>query len=410
MLDRLRKAIRVFRIYLACGLASISAANLSAQETNHRDGRTLVVGELLGRVDIREMKLPTTEGLFPVYGSGNHKPFHILDQTPNRVELEFNRAADILGNNPKRIAYKFYETERALISALILDEVDFAILESEESAAEVAKSNHHFLPLPVTMPSNKVKLICYNHRNAIFESSKVRMALAYAINHDRIIKKIILGGKANLAYGPFDSDSPLYNSDMISYKYDPKKAIVLLAQEGWRDVNGDGIIEKNGVPFKFDFYYRKGLSLDEQISRQIKISLIQIGIEINPKPLTKIKLNNKLASHEFDAVLMDRTFEENVESLEAFFSDTGMKNYMGYHNSTFQNYLKFFHEAKDPDRKVTLIKGMQRVVNRDQPVTFLYFKWWTHYVINVQKFGNFRDDRGRIRPFDEWIIKTGGEN
>ncbi|HEX9653161.1 MAG TPA: GxGYxYP domain-containing protein, partial [bacterium] len=74
--------------------------------------------------------------------------------------------------------------------------------------------------------------------------------------------------------------------------------------------------------------------------------------------------------------------------------------------NTFENYLKFYHDVDDPSRKETLIKSMQGVINREQPATFLYFKWLTHYMINVNKFDNYRDVRGGLRPFDEWILKS----
>lgn len=383
-----------------------------AQEANHQHSRTLVIGELVGRVDVREMRILTRNGLVSVSGSGNDKPFKVVTQNPKRLELKFNSAV-LNPNNPRKVVYKFYESERALISALILDEVDFAILENETSALEVEKSNPHFLPLPVPPDRNTVKMISYNHRNAILKERKVRTALTYAIDRDHIRKKIILGGKAEPAYGPFDSDSPLYNSGMESYKRNPRKAMQLLREAGWRDRDGDGILDKNGVPFRIDFFYQKGLSLDEAISRQVKIDLIQIGVEVNPKPLAKSKINDFLHSGDFDAVLIDHTFEDNVQSLEDFFSANGARNYLAYRSRTFENYLRFYRETKDPDQKKTLIKSMQAVINRDQPVCFLYFKWWKLYLINVEKFANYRnleDAKGSVRPFEQWVIRNIDQN
>jgi ABC-type transport system substrate-binding protein len=381
----------------------------SAQSANHQTARAVVVGDLVGRTDIREMQVPTRMGRMPLSPTSNGKPFDVVNSTQQTLELQYHPTFPLDESNPNTIIYKFYETERGLISALILEEVDFAVLENEISAAEVSQANNHFLPYPLSMELNTVKLIIYNHSNPILKSAKVRMALAYGINHDHIVKKIILGGKADIARGPFDEKSGSYNPGMESYKFNPKSAIALLLEAGWTDSDGDGIVDKGGVPFRINMSYQKGLSIDEEISRQIKINLIKIGIDVVPRPLPKNRINEQLASGEFDAVLMDYTFEDNIESLEAFFSAGGDKNYMGFRNSTFENYLKFYHEVNDQSRKETLIKSMQGVINREQPVTFLYFKWLTHYMINVNKFDNFRDvrdPRGRLRPFDEWIIRT----
>lgn len=384
-----------------------------AQSGNHQTARSIVVGDLVGRTDVRDLQVPTRMGRMALSASGNGKPFEMVNSTSQMLELQYHSSFPLEQNNPNKIIYKFYETERGLISALILEEVDFAVLENEISAAEVSQANTHFLPYPLSMEPNTVKLIVYNHSNPILRTAKVRMALAYGINHEHIVKKIILGGKADIARGPFDEKSPLYNPGMESYKFNPKIAIALLLEAGWTDTDGDGILDKGGEPFRINLSYQRGLSIDEEISRQVKINLIKIGIDVAPRPLPKSRLNDQLASGDFEAVLIDYIFEDRIESLQSFFSANGEKNYMGFRNSTLENYLKFYHEVDDPARKETLIKSMQGVINREQPVTFLYFKWLTHYMINVNKFDNFRDvrdARGQLRPFDEWIIKTTSEN
>lgn len=381
------------------------AKSVFAQDHNHKNSQQLVIGALIGQIDTRELRILTKEGYVPILGSGNNKSFELIENSPKQLRVQYPRNEDSNFKNPNQVVYKFYETERALISALILDEVDFAILENETSALEVKRSNDHFLPLPVPMASNTVKLICYNNRDEILKMRNVRMALAYAINHDHIIKRL-LGGKANLAKGPFDSDSPLHASGLTSYNYNPKKAIRILRQIGWRDSNRDGILDKSGRPLRFNLFYQKGLSLDEEISRLIKINLIKIGVDVVPKPLSKSQINDFLTSGSFDAILMDHTFEENIENLVEFFSAKGSKNYMRYRSSTFERYFKFYQETTNPNTRKTLLKSMQVVVNKDQPVNFLYFKWVTHYLVNIEKFENYRDKRGNIRPYEEWIIKS----
>ncbi|RMF62369.1 MAG: hypothetical protein D6743_12180, partial [Calditrichaeota bacterium] len=278
-----------------------------AQSQNHRNLRELVIGELVGKTDMRRLTVLTSEGELPVFGQGNGKPFTVFSTSRNRVVLQFHTSPLIESYNPNRLVFQFYETERALISALILDEVDVGVLDDEVSASEVRNANHHILALPVTMKPNTVKMVCYNHRNPILKSSKVRVALSYAIDHNAIIKKIILKGKATLARGPYDTDSRLYNPGMETYKYNPKQAIRLLKEAGWRDHDRDGILDRNGVPFRLQLFYPKGLRLEEAISRQILINLIKIGVEVTPRPLSKHELNLRLESGEFDAVLMDYT-------------------------------------------------------------------------------------------------------
>jgi len=397
--------VRLAVFVLCCLPAHLSGLHAQAENAL----RSVRVGVLTGRTDVRQLKILTSEGWISVNGSGNGRPFTVYHNSSDEIVVQFKRSAALQWKNPSRVIIRFYETERALISGLILEEVDFAELENEASALEVQRSNDHFRPVPLLQTPNKVKLLCYNNRDPILRSRRVRRALSYAINHGKIIKKV-LGGKANLARGPFDNDSDLYNSQLESYRYNPRKAIQLLEDIGWRDTDEDGIRDKNGTPLRVTLFYQKGVRIDEQIVREIKINLLNVNVDVQPKPLKKAQMEDRLAGHDFEIVLMDHTFENRVESLAEFFGIGAPKNYMGYRNQTFESYLKFYYGDSHKNKRKTLIKSMQRLINDDQPVTFLYFKWVTHFLVNVHKFENFRDihskqKRGDILPFEQWIIK-----
>lgn len=379
-----------------------------SQNSDQNQPLRIIIGELSGRTDPRDLTLLTSQGSYPVLGSGNSKPFELVNQTPALIELKYN-ATRLRPDNPQKFVYKFYQSERDLLSALILEEVDFAELENEESAQEVQDSNAHFRPFPQIRAENIVKLVCYNHGNPILKSKRVRTALSYAIDHGRI-KRDILGGKADIATGPFENRSPLFNSRMNSYRHDPRRAIDLLEREGWTDSDRDGLLDKDGQPFQIELIYQKGLTIDEAISRQILINLLKLKIEIKPRPLTKSAINDRLSSGDFEAILMDYTFENSFESLEEFFSRNGAMNYMGYRSTAIEQYGAMFKKTKDQGDQKSIIKSIQNVINSDQPVTFLYFKWVTHYLINVHKFDNFRDTSekrtGELRPFEQWRFKN----
>ena len=380
-----------------------------AQAQNVVDLRTLKIGVLVGRTDPKELKLLTNEGLVPVLGTSKSKAFAVFSQSPQKIVLQYYKSPDIRFYNPNRVVIRFYETERALISALILEEVDYAELKNEASALEVQQANNHFRPVPLLPAPNTVKMLCYNTGNTILKSRNVRVAFSYAIRHNQIIKKI-LGGKANFAKGPLDNDSDFYNPQMTSFKYNPKRAILLLQEIGWKDTDGDGILEKDGHPLKLTLFYQKGVRIDEQIAREIKINLLKINVDIQPKPLTRHEINRHLAQGDFEIVLMGHTFTEDVQSIADFFSSSGALNYMGYRNRTFENYLRFYYEDENKSKRKTLIKSMQKVVNADQPVTFLYFKWLTHHLVNINKFEHYLDTqsknrKGQLLPFEQWIVK-----
>ena len=86
-----------------------------------------------------------------------------------------------------------------------------------------------------------------------FDDLRVRQALNYAINKTPFIKVVELG-YAEPLYGPLTPATAGYWPGVkdFAYQYDLNKAKALLAEAGWRDSNGDGVLDKDGKPWVID--------------------------------------------------------------------------------------------------------------------------------------------------------------
>ncbi|MEZ4564417.1 MAG: ABC transporter substrate-binding protein [Thermomicrobiales bacterium] len=89
-----------------------------------------------------------------------------------------------------------------------------------------------------------------------WQDERVRQALLYALDRDSIVNDILLG-YAEVAQGTQPVVSYAYAPDEIAtkYTYDPEKAKSLLAEAGWTDSDGDGILDKDGEALSFEFLY-----------------------------------------------------------------------------------------------------------------------------------------------------------
>src|SRR5437870_7782399 len=117
-----------------------------------------------------------------------------------------------------------------------------------------------------------------NLRDPRFADRRVRQAFAHAINKREIIDGVRLG-LAREATGPYKPGTWQYNPNAHQYPYDPAKAASLLAEAGWNTKNADGILMKNGVPFKFDILVAQGGEEGRKVSEIIQVSMMDIGIE-----------------------------------------------------------------------------------------------------------------------------------
>src|SRR6266850_75174 len=83
----------------------------------------------------------------------------------------------------------------------------------------------------------------------LFGSARVRRALTLSINRKEIVDSY-LHSYGKECVGPV---SPLfrwaYNDSLLPLPFDPKTASELLRQEGWRDSDGDGVLDRNGTKF-----------------------------------------------------------------------------------------------------------------------------------------------------------------
>ena len=86
--------------------------------------------------------------------------------------------------------------------------------------------------------------IGYNLRRPLFKDVRVRRALGMAVDVNAIIK-YVLAGEGKRATGPYYSNTPYSDPHVTPLPYDPKAALELLAQAGWRK-NSKGLLEKDG--------------------------------------------------------------------------------------------------------------------------------------------------------------------
>ena len=86
-------------------------------------------------------------------------------------------------------------------------------------------------------------------KSEFFLEKPVRQALMYALDRESIVNDILLG-YGEVAQGTQPVISYAYAPDQITtpYTYDPEKAKELLAEAGWTDTDGDGIVDKDGKP------------------------------------------------------------------------------------------------------------------------------------------------------------------
>ncbi|HEV7663786.1 MAG TPA: peptide ABC transporter substrate-binding protein, partial [Chloroflexota bacterium] len=123
-----------------------------------------------------------------------------------------------------------------------------------------------------------VEHIDFNLDNAILADKTVRKAIAYGIDRQDLVKRV-LAGQSAVADSIIPPISPLFNADTTKYAFNPDQARSLLDGAGWA-VGSDGIRTKNGQRLSLK-YQSTTAGIRQKTMPLVKDQLSKIGVEVN---------------------------------------------------------------------------------------------------------------------------------
>ena len=172
---------------------------------------------------------------------------------------------------------------------------------------------------------------------------EIRQAIAYAIDR-QLIADVVLNGFGRPAYS--ENDGMPWNNPEVKIETDVEHAKKLLADAGWKDTDGDGIVEKDGLKAEFDCVYPSGDSVRQTVGMAAAEQLLEIGIKVNIKGMSWDEIMNVMFS---EAVLMGWGSAIPNETYYLYRSEGALLddfyNPEGYMNDVTDGYLNAAMES-----------------------------------------------------------------
>ncbi len=300
-----------------------------------------------------------------VVGTG---PFKLEEYVPNeRVVLVRN---DDYWQGPpslEKVTFTFISEEQSRVSALLAGDTDFeeTVPPSMVSLVE-ADPNMVVERGPTLMP----EWIGFNVEASPVDDPLVRKAIAYAIDMDTIIEQVFLGvgvrstqPVAPAVFGFDDSIEPIpYDSDM---------ARDLLAQAGWEDTDGDGVVDKDGQPLKVELLVMP-LTEIQRMGEAVQSYLADVGVEMTIRMedwgafLADVAAGNtqmfvlgqENPMGDADMTLMGCFHSSNID----------VSNMFRYSNADFDSLVEQERREMDQEKRLALMQQAIRLVMDDMPL------------------------------------------
>jgi len=215
----------------------------------------------------------------------------------------------------------------------------------------------------------------YNLKRPMFQDQRVRQALSYAIDKQEIIDGVLMG-HGEIATGPYKTDTWVYNKNVPRYAYNPQKARQLLAEAGWQDNDGDGVLDKNGARFQFVIVTNQGNDQRTKAGEIIQRRFRDIGIDVQLRVIEWATfLKEFINPGNFDATLLGWTVGPEPDQYEIWHSSkTGPRqlNFIGYKNAEVDALLEKGRRTFDQQQRKKIYDRFQQILAEDQPYTFLF--------------------------------------
>ncbi len=216
--------------------------------------------------------------------------------------------------------------------------------------------------------------IGWNLKNPLFADRRVRVALAHAVDIDRIIKYVYYG-YGRPSNGTFPLQMWFANKDIKPYPYDPDQARKMLAQAGWVDTDDDGWLDKDGKRFEFDLITNHGNVQRALIQVLVQDDLKKIGIKVNTAMYEwAVFLKNYMNTRQFDAMILGWFSGYSYDEFELWHSsqiEPPRFNHCSYVNPEVDELLVKIRTTFDREEIARLCGRLQEIIYRDQPYLFL---------------------------------------
>ncbi|MCL4493845.1 MAG: ABC transporter substrate-binding protein [Firmicutes bacterium] len=307
---------------------------------------------------------------------------------------------------------KSFDGQKASIGKLVYDY--FTSSTSEFSSLQKGTINVGYLPFHLYKERSKLTqdkfaaaypfgfnyfVVNYNsaapgHFGTLIKNPYARQALQMGIDQAAMIRSFANGlGTPSIGPVPSKPLTPYFDQSLTNaYPYNPSAGKKLLLAHGFKLTNG--VMTKNGIPFKFTLMYATGSTLITDEVQLLKQDLAAEGIDVTleGEPFDSVISNNQSTASKWQALFWGGGWSYEPDYFPTgggLFATNAGSNTGGYSNSTLDSLIKTTYEPGTGAQIISRMYAYQTFVAKHLPVIFMpeaeqYFEN-ANYVHGVMK-------------------------
>jgi peptide/nickel transport system substrate-binding protein len=286
---------------------------------------------------------------------------------------------------PSAAGLTFKIVPDAMVRALELKKGSIQFLQNDIEPDMLPWLNKNTDASVATHPGTTFQYIGINLAHPILRHRKVRLALAYSIDRDRMIRHL-LKDLATPATGLLSPLNWAYEPSVESWPYDPATAKRLLDEAGYPDPDGNGPASRFRLSFK-----TTNIDLRRRIAEALKDQLEKVGIELEIRTYewgtfySDVKKGNfHLYSLAWVGVMDPDIYYQIFHSASV---PPNGDNRGHYSNAQLDYLLEKGRATTDQTERKLIYSQVQKILANDLPYIPLW--WWKNVVVQPRSIDGF---------------------
>lgn len=267
--------------------------------------------------------------------------------------------------------YKLFSNDAAARAAVANGEADVLASEGRLTGEELKSAAVQSYPL------DEFYALAMNLSRAPFDDPAVRRAVAAALDRPALASQVV-GAQAQLLETSLLPSFWGYPEGITQTAFDRAQARQRLADSGWRDTDGDGVVDKAGKPLEVTLWAIGDHPISEPLAERIREQLAAVGIRAILKLNDRVLFLTRVFLKEYNLAVVNLNIPLDPD--QHYYWDSGERepgfglNVTDYTNPRVDQTLKAGNaEVRcDPRARAQAYDPVFRAINADVPLVFLF--------------------------------------